>query len=107
MANILQKQYDKWLRSTLRVPKNAKVPLVAAYLTLYRHQRAEALRKVNRMCGTYYQMRRFREWERGATPIPHKIKTHMQQVVIKARFGEVGEGLLRLLDLERSDGDLL
>lgn len=107
MAYALQKQYDKWMRSVMRVPNSAVVPLVTAYMGLYRHRRDEALRKLNRINKSNYKMRRFREWERGKIPIPGSVRIHMQQVVIKARFGAVGEELLQLMDLQARDSDLL
>jgi len=107
MATVLEKQYNKWLRSVLRVPKSSKMPLVTAYLSMFRGQRNEALRSINRLRKTQYQIRRFREWERGSTKLPLPLKAHMQEAVIKARFGEVGVDLLRLLDLQSDDQNLL
>lgn len=107
MKSGLEKQYMRWFRKAVRVPKSAKVPLVSAYLTLYGGKRKLALGKINRILGTGYKMRRFREWERGSTKIPTTLKFHMQEAVIKSRFGDSGGDLLQLLDLESCNSDLL
>lgn len=108
MANVLSRQYERWLLSVLKVPRSSVVPLLAAYLALFKGRRTEALSKVNRVMGTNYQMKRWREWERGSMALSNKLRYHMQRTVIKARLGgEAGHALLRLLDLEGSNSDLL
>ncbi len=107
VSKTLQDQYENWFNSVVRIPQSAKVPLVTAFNQLYRNDRKQALRQVNKACGTNYNLHRYREWERGATRIPANTTLHMQQEVVKARFGLPGKALLKLLNLQGANSDLL
>lgn len=95
----LQKQYEKWLVKRIAMPKGTKVPLVAAYLKLFKGQRSQALSKANRVCDTHYNLRRFGEWENGRRHLSSGIKRHMQRAVLVSRFGLQGHQLLKLLNI--------
>lgn len=107
MVSALEQQYWNWFNSKLKVPPDTRVPLVTAYIALFRNDRKQAIRVINKLGGTHYTTKRLREWERKATRVAAPAERFMRVMVIKAKFGEAGDDLCRLLNLEINNGDLL
>lgn len=100
----------EWLQSrVLEMPREPdKVALATAYRELYGKKTRLALKHINREFGTRYNVKRYREWERGVVKMPHNIKDFLRREVIKSRFGPAAaRALMQLLSIPDAGDDLI
>jgi hypothetical protein len=107
MPSELEKQYWRWFSTVVNTPPNSEVPLVTAYIHLFKGNKDRAIKKLNKLNDTNYTAKRLREWERGVTKIPYPALAAMQVAVINAKFGDVSKELRDLLNIKLVNSPVL